>query len=113
MGTELGQRGAGLVVRMKGADAHAVMMSILQAGSSRLFAVLSARWLGPTDRGVLAVLLTLGSFLMWVGSLGYATSVRVLIALNGLGMFRRVTRTAALGAATPIYRARSSLGTIT
>lgn len=43
------------------------------------FALLSARWLGASDRGVVVILLTTSSFLMLIGSLGLGTGGRVLL----------------------------------
>ncbi|WP_188450429.1 lipopolysaccharide biosynthesis protein [Knoellia flava] len=49
------------------------------AASASLFAVLTARWLGTADRGVVVVFLTTSSFLMLIGSLGMGTGGRVLV----------------------------------
>ncbi|MCT1603729.1 lipopolysaccharide biosynthesis protein [Dermacoccus nishinomiyaensis] len=53
-----------------------------QAGSAMALAILSARWLGPADRGLVVVSTVLGSLLMLVGSLGTPTGARVLVALD-------------------------------
>jgi len=51
-----------------------------QAVLAATFAVLTARWLGPDDRGVIVIVTTLGSFLMLVGSFGAATGGRMLLS---------------------------------
>jgi O-antigen/teichoic acid export membrane protein len=53
----------------------------VQAAAAVLFALLTARWLGPESRGAVVVFMTTSSFLMLVGSLGISTGSRVL--LNG------------------------------
>jgi len=52
----------------------------VQAFLAAVFAVLTARWLGPNDRGVVVIVTTLGSFLMLVGSFGAATGGRMLLS---------------------------------
>lgn len=44
-----------------------------------LFALLTARWLGPSERGTLVVFMTTSSFLMLLGALGVTTGGRVLL----------------------------------
>lgn len=51
-----------------------------QAACASAFAVLSARWLGPSDRGVVVLVSTLGSLFMLAGSLGTATGGRMLLS---------------------------------
>lgn len=53
-----------------------------QAGSAMALALLSARWLGPADRGLVVIATVMGSLLMLVGSLGTPTGARVLVALD-------------------------------
>jgi O-antigen/teichoic acid export membrane protein len=60
--------------------ASLVVLLGLQSGIALIFAVLSARWLGPDDRGVVVVIVTASSLLMLLGSLGTATGGRVLLA---------------------------------
>lgn len=50
-----------------------------QAGAASLFAVLTARWLGPDDRGVLVIVITTSVLLMLLGSAGVATGARYLL----------------------------------
>ncbi|MDN5794743.1 MAG: hypothetical protein L0H79_03205 [Intrasporangium sp.] len=50
------------------------------AASAILFAVLTSRWLGPSDRGIIVVTTTTSSLLMLLGSLGVGTGGRVLLA---------------------------------
>lgn len=52
----------------------------IQAVLAAAFAVLTARWLGPDDRGVIVIVTTLGSLLMLVGSFGAATGGRMLLS---------------------------------
>jgi O-antigen/teichoic acid export membrane protein len=61
------------------AEARVVMWTGALAACASLFALLTARWLGATDRGILVVFLTVSSFLMLVGSLGVGTGGRVLL----------------------------------
>lgn len=63
-------------------SARVVSLVIVQALLGSVFAVLSARWLGPTDRGVVVLVSVLGSLLMLVGSLGVATGGRMLLSTN-------------------------------
>jgi O-antigen/teichoic acid export membrane protein len=88
--------------RLMGAYAvHLVCLVGLQAGLGFVFAVLSARWLGPVDRGVIVVVSTLGGLLMLVGSLGVATGGRALLSQTsprfGLHESVRVQRLLVLG----------------
>lgn len=62
-------------------EAHLVLAMGVLAGAASLFALLTARWLGPSSRGSVVVFMTTSSFLMLVGSLGVSTGSRVL--LNG------------------------------
>lgn len=52
----------------------------IQALAAMAFAVLTARWLGPNERGVIVVMVASGTILMLVGSLGTATVMRVRVA---------------------------------
>lgn len=61
-------------------SARVVSLVIVQAVLSSVFAVLSARWLGPSDRGVVVLVSALGTLLMLVGSLGVATGGRMLLS---------------------------------
>lgn len=60
-------------------ETRVVLTMILQSGTAMLLALLSARWLGPADRGIVVIITFLGSILMLVGSLGTATGARVLV----------------------------------
>lgn len=51
-----------------------------QASLAAVFAVLTARWMGPDDRGVVVLLTTTVSLLTLVGSLGAATGGRFLLS---------------------------------
>ena len=48
-----------------------------------LFAIITGRILGPTDRGILVIFMTLSSVLMLIGSLGCNTSGRVRLVAQG------------------------------
>lgn len=61
-------------------EAPVVVTMFLLAASSSLFAVLTSRWLGPADRGIVVVSATTGSLLMLLGSLGVGTAGRVLLS---------------------------------
>jgi O-antigen/teichoic acid export membrane protein len=50
-----------------------------QAGAAMAFALLTARWLGPADRGIVVLSATMGSLLMLAGALGVATGGRILV----------------------------------
>jgi O-antigen/teichoic acid export membrane protein len=71
----------------------------VQALLAAAFAVLTARWLGPDDRGVIVIVTTLCSFLMLVGSFGAATGGRMLLSQEAadyttrshLGITRRLS----------------------
>jgi O-antigen/teichoic acid export membrane protein len=70
-------------------EARVVFAIGVQAAAGVLFALLTARWLGPSSRGVVVVFMTTSMFLMLVGSFGISTGSRVL--LNGsppLGLSR-------------------------
>jgi hypothetical protein len=60
-------------------EVRVVFAMSVQGATACIFALLTARWLGPTDRGVLVVVVTTASFLMLVGSLGIGTGGRVLL----------------------------------
>lgn len=57
-----------------------VALLMVQAVVAATFAVLTARQLGPSDRGVIVIMMTLGSFLMLMGSFGVATGGRMLLS---------------------------------
>jgi O-antigen/teichoic acid export membrane protein len=70
-------------------ESRVVVATGVQAAAGILFALLTARWLGPQSRGAVVVFMTTASFLMLVGSWGISTGSRVL--LNGsppLGLTR-------------------------
>lgn len=82
------------------AEARVVVWTGVLAACASLSALLTARWLGANDRGVVVVFLTASSFLMLVGSFGAGTGARVLLNRHpplGLGTYLRHTRI--LGAA--------------
>ncbi|RZU34125.1 lipopolysaccharide biosynthesis protein [Blastococcus saxobsidens] len=54
--------------------------SAAQAGLQMLVAVLSARWLGPADRGSLVLATTLATLLLLLSGLGVGTGARVVLA---------------------------------
>jgi O-antigen/teichoic acid export membrane protein len=62
-------------------ETRVVLAIGVQAAAAGFFALLTARWLGPSSRGIVVVFMTTSSFLMLVGSLGVSTGSRVL--LNG------------------------------
>lgn len=64
---------------VRSTEAHVVLAIVVQAAGATLFAVLTARWLGPSSRGVVVVLMTTSTFLMLVGSFGISTGSRVLL----------------------------------
>lgn len=61
-------------------EAGVVLSVVIQAVTASLFALLTARWLGPSSRGVIVVFMTTTSFLMLVGSLGVSTGGRFLLS---------------------------------
>jgi len=70
------------VSRAAGTTETRVVLAIgVQAAAGTLFALITARWLGPESRGAVVVFMTTSSFLMLVGSFGISTGSRVL--LNG------------------------------
>src|SRR5450631_167748 len=70
------------VSKAAGTTETRVVLAIgVQAAAAVLFALLTARWLGPESRGAVVVFMTTSSFLMLVGSFGISTGSRVL--LNG------------------------------
>ncbi len=54
--------------------------SAAQAGVQMSVALLTARWLGPTDRGTLVLATTLGSLLLLISSMGLTTAARLALA---------------------------------
>lgn len=60
-------------------EIRVVSWTIVLAVSASVFALVTARWLGASDRGVIVVFLTTSSFLMLIGSLGLGTGGRVLL----------------------------------
>lgn len=65
---------------MKGRSAVIVALNGLQLVGTSAFALLSAIWLGPSDRGVIILYTTFASLLMLIGSAGTATGGRFLLA---------------------------------
>lgn len=57
-----------------------VLLLGAQSALASLFALLTARWLGPSDRGVVVLITTTSSLLMLGGSLGVATGGRMLLS---------------------------------
>jgi len=57
-----------------------VLLTGLLAGTQSGFAVVSARWLGPSERGVFTIASAIASFSMLVGSMGVYTGGRVLLS---------------------------------
>lgn len=55
-------------------------LTALLAGMQSLFAVLSARWLGPADRGIFTIGVGIASFSLLIGSFGVFTGGRVLLS---------------------------------
>lgn len=68
----------GVLVRSR--PVRVVALMGVEALLGAVFALVTARVLGPTDRGVVVLITTLGSFLMLVGSLGAATGGRMLLS---------------------------------
>jgi O-antigen/teichoic acid export membrane protein len=60
-------------------EAHVVVAMGVQGLAGVLFALLTARWLGPADRGAVVVLMTTSTMLMLVGSFGISTGSRILL----------------------------------
>lgn len=73
--------GSAFKTAVRSTEAHVVLAIIVQSTAASLFALLTARWLGPSNRGVVVVFMTTSLFLMLVGSFGISTGSRVL--LNG------------------------------
>jgi O-antigen/teichoic acid export membrane protein len=67
------------VSALNNSEFRIVFAMSVQAVAASVFALLTARWLGPADRGVIVVVVTTASFLMLVGSLGVGTGCRVLL----------------------------------
>jgi O-antigen/teichoic acid export membrane protein len=63
-------------------SARVVSLTGAAALLASIFAVLSARWLGPSDRGAIVLVSTIGSFLMIIGSFGTAIGGRTLLSRN-------------------------------
>ena len=57
-----------------------VGFTVLLAGVQGAIAVLTARWLGPSERGVFAIGVGIASFSLVIGSLGVYTGGRVLLS---------------------------------
>ena len=68
-----------ITTAVRSTEAHVVVAIGVQSAAATLFAILTARWLGPSDRGVVVVLMTTSTFLMLVGSFGISTGSRVLL----------------------------------
>lgn len=69
-----------LMFAVRSAPLRAVTGLGVQASLAALFAVVTARWMGPNDRGVIVVTTTTVSLLMLVGSFGAATGGRLLLS---------------------------------
>ena len=65
---------------LRSREVSVVVAMGFMAASASIFAVLTSRWLGPSDRGVVVVTATTASLLMLVGSMGVGTGGRVLLA---------------------------------
>jgi O-antigen/teichoic acid export membrane protein len=59
------------------------LWSVIQAGVQMGIALLSARWLGPADRGDLVLATTMGSLLLLINSVGTGAASRVVLAEPG------------------------------
>ena len=59
-----------------------VPLIFMQTALASVFAVFAARWLGPSDRGVIVIVTTISSLFSLGGSLGVATGGRMLLARN-------------------------------
>ena len=69
----------------------------IQTASATVLAALTARWLGPSDRGVLVTFIVTSTFLMLVGSAGVPTGGRVLLAGRlSPGHYMAIARTLSL-----------------
>lgn len=64
---------------IRGPEARVVGGMFTQAAISMVLALMSARWLGPSDRGIIVITTVLGTLLMLVGSMGVATGGRILL----------------------------------
>lgn len=82
---------------LRAPSAQLVVLTGAQALLAAVFAVMSARWLGPSDRGVVVLVSTFGSLLMLVGSLGTATGGRMLLSRSDPRYDLAQGRRAALG----------------
>lgn len=60
-------------------EAHVVVAMGVQGLAGVLFALVTARWLGPSSRGAVVVFMTTSMMLMLVGSFGISTGSRVLL----------------------------------
>jgi len=65
-----------------GATVPVVAFLVTQAVLAACFAILTARFMGPVDRGVIVLTTTSASILMLVGSVGAATGGRMLLSRN-------------------------------
>lgn len=85
---------------LRSSEASVIVAMGFMAASASIFAVLTSRWLGPSDRGIIVVTATTGSLLMLVGSLGVSTGGRVLLARTpALPLSRYLSVAAALTSA--------------
>lgn len=57
-----------------------LVMTGIQSALSLAFGLLSARWMGPTNRGAVVLMITTASLAMWLLPLGTATGGRLLLA---------------------------------
>jgi len=78
-------------------EVRVVLTLGIHAMSATVLAVLTARWLGPTDRGVLVTFIAASTFLMLIGSAGVPTGGRVLLATRlSLERYLSIARTLSL-----------------
>lgn len=72
-----------------------VLLSLVQILFQSAFALLTARWLGPSDRGVLTIGASLASISLLIGSLGFFLGARVALAAPERGLtwrgFQQIT----------------------
>lgn len=66
---------------VRSTEARVILSMTALVGAASLFALLTARWLGPSSRGSVVAFMTTSSLLMLVGSIGVSTGSRVF--LNG------------------------------
>lgn len=59
---------------------RSVMLSVALSAVQGVTALVTAKWLGPADRGVVVLAWSISSFLLLVGSVGMTSSARVVVA---------------------------------